>query len=109
MNTNTRSPNSSGDELDKVMTAYFRAEMPAKWPPAPRPWAEAARPASSPAADPTTRSRWALAASVALLIGSVWYLSGKGTDGQRRPDTNFDGTADTKHAKEAGKDKTKVP
>ena len=109
MTMNTPSSNSSGDEVDQLVTAYFRAEMPAKWPPAPRPWADPARPTNGSAADPATRTRWALAASVALLVGSCWYLSVKGTDGQRRPDTNFDGTADTKHAKEAGKDKGRLP
>jgi hypothetical protein len=109
MNMNTRSSNPSGDELDKLVTAYFKAEMPARWPAAPRPWADPARPVNGSTTDPATRTRWALAASVALLVGSCWYLSGKATDGQRRPDVNFDGTADTKHAKDAGKDKGKVP
>ncbi len=109
MNTNSRRLTPSGDEVDRLVTAYFRAEMPAKWPAAPRPWAEPARSANPPARDPATRSRWALAASVALLIGSCLYLSGQATDGQPRPDVNFDGTADAKHAKDVGKDKGKLP
>ena len=109
MNTNTRDSNPPGDDVDRLVTAYFRSEMPAKWPAAPRPWAEPARPSNGTTADPATRSRWALAASVALLIGSCWYLSNKATDGQRRPAVNLDGTADVKHAKDAGKDPGKTP
>jgi hypothetical protein len=61
-------------------------------------------------ADPATKSRRALAASAALLIGSCWYLSGYTTNGHRRPDTSLnETTADSKHAKDAGKDQSKRP
>jgi len=111
MTTNAPQPNVPGDEVDRLLAGYFRAELPAKWPAAPRPWADPARPQNrAPSADPASKSRWALAASVALLIGSCWYLSGAATNGHRRPDTSLtDTTADVKHAKDAGKDPPKRP
>ena len=114
MTTNTPQPSVPGDEVDRLVTAYFRAEMPAKWPAAPDTTGasrHAARSENARGADPATKSRWALAASVALLIGSCWYLSGHATNGHRRPDTtlNESTTADAKHAKDAGKDPPKRP
>jgi hypothetical protein len=110
MSTNSRIPNRPDDEIDRLFTAYFRAEMPARWPNAPRPWAESAQPAPAAAGDPTRKSRWALAASVALLIGSCWYLSGHVTDGKAKPGFNPEGsTANLKQLKEMGKDKSKLP
>jgi hypothetical protein len=113
MTTNTPQPNVPGDEVDRLLGAYFRAQMPAKWPAAPSPsngLNPSAGPDSARRTDPATKSRWALAASVALLIGSCWYLSGAATNGHRRPDTNLgDTTADVKHAKDAGKELPKRP
>ncbi len=90
MSMNTRIPNRPDDEIDRLFTAYFRAEMPARWPNAPRPWAETVQPSLAASADPARKSRWALAASVALLIGSCWYLSGHVTDGKAKPGFNLD-------------------
>ena len=110
MSMNTRIPNRPEDEIDRLFTAYFRAEMPARWPNAPRPWAQTVQPASSAPADPTRKSRWALAASVALLIGSCWYLSGHVTDGKAKPGFNPEGgAADVNHLKHLSKDKAKEP
>jgi hypothetical protein len=71
-----------GDGLDNLLRAFFQAEMPSSWPDAPVPPASE-RPAlltlHAPAAAPRlrvlTRSRLALAASVALMIGGSWILS----------------------------------
>ena len=113
MTTNTPQPNVPGDEVDRLLSAYFRAELPAKWPAAPTTpggLRRSARPENARGPDPATKSRWALAASVALLIGSCWYLSGQATNGHRRPDTTLnEGTADVKHAKDAGKEPPKRP
>jgi len=112
MTTNTPQPNLPGDEVDRLLGAYFRAQMPAKWPGAPQTTGGSRHPARQTArgTDPATKSRWALAASVALLIGSCWYLSGQATNGHRRPDTTLgDTTADVKHAKDAGKEQPKRP
>jgi hypothetical protein len=86
MNTTTRIPNppEDGAELDRLLGAYFRSEMPARWPTAPQPWAEKAQAAADPSVNPSRKSRWALAASVALLIGGGWYLSGHLTDGKAK-------------------------
>jgi len=95
MSTNTRIPNTpprEGDGLDRLIAAYFRAEMPANWPAAPQPWAEKSFVAADHHANPARRSRWALAASVALLIGGCWYLSGHLTDGQAKKGSNLDDT-----------------
>jgi hypothetical protein len=110
MSMNTRIPNRPEDEIDRLFTAYFRAEMPARWPNAPQPWAQTVQPAQSASADPARKSRWALAASVALLIGSCWYLSGHVTDGKAKPGFNLDNSEATpKHLKDTGKDKAKTP
>jgi hypothetical protein len=85
MNTNPRIPSTQEEGLDRLVVAYFRSEMPARWPAAPQPWAEKSRAATESQADPSRKSRWALAASVALLIGSCWYLSGHVTDGKQQP------------------------
>jgi hypothetical protein len=65
------------DDLDRVLFAYFKHEMPDPWPNLPIP-AGNVRPASA-APVPHRRSgrdaRFALAASVAMIVGSCWYLA----------------------------------
>ena len=90
MTTTTPQPNLPGDEVDRLLTAYFRAEMPARWPAAPSPSGTFRRPDNAPAADPASKSRWALAASVAILVGSCWYLSGLATDGRPKKGLGLD-------------------
>ena len=111
MNTNTNTPNRpADDDLDRLFTAYFQAERPAKWPGCPRPWADKAQPAQPASADHVSRGRWALAASVALLIGSCWYLSGHMTDGKSKPGWNLDGGgADLNKVKNLDKAPPKMP
>lgn len=109
MNTQHNFPN-TGDEVDRLLSSFYQSEMPTTWPAAPKPWAEKAHTSAvaSPS-NPASRSRWALAASVAILVGSCWYLSGHMTNGKQRPDANFDGgSADTKNMKDLGK-KIKTP
>jgi hypothetical protein len=89
----TNKPLPAGDEIDRLLTAYYRSEMPANWPEPPRPWTEPARIARTSGTS-SNRSRWALAASVALLIGGCWYLSGQITDGRPKKDLRLEeGTA----------------
>jgi hypothetical protein len=65
-------PGSNGDNLDHLLRAFFRAEMPEPWPDAPaRPLAF--RPARRRG---LVRSRLALAASVLLLLVGQWLLAG---------------------------------
>jgi hypothetical protein len=107
MSMNTRIPNRPDDELDRLFRSYYQAELPARWPAAPNPWAEKPSPAAEPNRDPATRSRWALAASVAILLGGCWYLGTHGSDSKPRP--GFDpsgGSADVNHVKDIGKTKT---
>lgn len=62
------------DALDEAFSDFFKGQMPRPWPPAPVP-AMATRPADRPPADPLRRARWTLAASVALVLGTGWFLS----------------------------------
>jgi hypothetical protein len=67
----------SGDDLDGLLSAFFRAELPDPWP-AVTVLAPAVVPL--PAAAPPRRrnaSRLALAASVALFLTGSWLVSGK--------------------------------
>lgn len=70
----------AGDDLDNLLRAFFQAEMPTPWPTAPEPPVKPlvlpARPAASRLST-LTRSRLALAASVALLISGPLFLAGK--------------------------------
>lgn len=111
MSMNTRPSNRpADDEIDRLFTAYFQARRPAQWPSCPRPWADRAQPATASQPDAASRSRWALAASVAILIGSCWYLSGHMTAGKNKPDWNLEGGgANIKHVKDLGKAPPKMP
>jgi len=69
-----------GGEMDRLLYAFYRAELP-------KPWPAFQAPAQAPAVLPfpvpsakrplLSRSRLALAASVALLIGGLALLTGK--------------------------------
>ena len=64
---NTTSP----DDLDRHLSAYFRAQVPTQWPAAPIPvQARSAKSISS-----AWKTRLTLAASVAGLLGLGWVLS----------------------------------
>jgi hypothetical protein len=64
------------DDLDGLLRAFFRAEMPDPWP-------SLEAPPTLPAAflhRPLVRSKVALAASVALLVTGSWLLPGSVPD-----------------------------
>ncbi|MBN9122128.1 MAG: hypothetical protein J0I06_23805 [Planctomycetes bacterium] len=82
------------DELDRLFSEFFKAQLKRPWPNAPVPAAasttksaepselvtaraqEAPRNAPMPARrDSSSRARFTLAASVALMLGTCWYLS----------------------------------
>jgi len=68
----------SGDELDGLLRAFFHAEMPNPWPGAPvveEAPAVLSRPMSARPSRSLFRSRMALAASVAFLLGIPWLIS----------------------------------
>ncbi|MCE9530942.1 MAG: hypothetical protein K8T89_07440 [Planctomycetes bacterium] len=66
--------------LDRMLSSFFKAELPDPFPPlklparAEAPMAVASR---SERRTPVSQSRFALAASVALILGGCWYLSGQ--------------------------------
>lgn len=76
MNQTTHPP----DDLDRAFADFFEAQMPRSWPSAPS--VAPAGPAR-PAADPSRRARWTLAASVALVLGAGWFLSSGSPPGGR--------------------------
>ncbi|HEX5269849.1 MAG TPA: hypothetical protein VFW33_05145 [Gemmataceae bacterium] len=64
-----------GDDVDEVLSAFFRSEMPRPWPPLKLSDGPPVRPAPPPARPWFRSPRFALAASVALLIGGSAVLS----------------------------------
>ena len=79
------------EALDPVLSEFFRSRMRSPWPPAPVPASAVAEPvgidrnpssrprAVSPGqANSASRARLTLFASVALLLGTGWYLSDSG-------------------------------
>lgn len=73
-----------GDDLDGLLTAFFQRELPSPWPAAP----QAEETVVVRRRPPEVRrsawtSRLALAASVAVLLGGGWLLSGSFLDGER--------------------------
>src|SRR4051794_29755905 len=93
---NTTPPHAKApDELDRLLSEFFKAQLKHPWPNAPVPAGAnggaaqtepsellAARTANAPRntapparRDNTARARFTLAASVALLLGTCWYLS----------------------------------
>jgi hypothetical protein len=88
------------DNLDRLLSEFFKAQMPAAWPAAPAtPASEpsvlaaerngvADAPRNQPAAaarDTGGKSRYTLAASVAILLGTCWWLSNGFQPGERGP------------------------
>jgi hypothetical protein len=76
------------DKLDELLSDFFKAKLPHPWPAAPVP--TPAEPSGLVAArtlpanaDRGNRARMTLAASVALLLGACWFLSGEGQPGPR--------------------------
>jgi len=78
----------SGDDLDALLGAFYKAQMPTPWPAFPPP----ARPRTLPLRPqarrpwPVVASRLALAASVALLLLGFWLLpAGRREEGAKFP------------------------
>ena len=66
-----------GYDVDPLLRAYFRAEMPAPWPELVLPAKGETANAPAPRRPQTSyRSRFALAASLLLLLSGYWLLSG---------------------------------
>lgn len=93
MNLVQEPPKRPGDDLDGLLRTFFRAQMPYPWPAPPTSHFRiepAVRPASS--RRPLIRSRWTLAASVALLLLGSLLLPGRFTPGSK-PEPGPDGTS----------------
>lgn len=69
------------DALDQLLSDYFKSQVKQPWPSAPQtPRAEASslvaqRTAPAATRDCNSRARLTLAVSVAILLGTCWYLS----------------------------------
>jgi hypothetical protein len=117
MNT-TPTKTAAPDELDRLLSDFFKSQLKQPWPKAPVPSAAASEPselatarsAEAPRRQPTTtttrdntaRARFTLAASVALLLGTCWYMSSGFNPGERPapvPATNGGGMLDDSGAK----------
>jgi hypothetical protein len=88
--------NSSGENLDRLLSDFFKSQLKQPWPAAPATTvsepsalvasraATSETPRNQPAArDSNARSRYTLAVSVALLLGTCWYLSNGFQPGNR--------------------------
>jgi hypothetical protein len=74
----------AADDLDRLLAGFFKAQVPHPWPNAPLPPVAQAEPSALATAraarrggrwDTGSRARVTLAASVALMLGTCWYLS----------------------------------
>ena len=78
MNLLDPSAPSSDDDLDRLLTTYFRSELPHPWPElAPPVGVRPAAVEAHPGRSVLTYSRLTLAASVAALVAGGWLLSGR--------------------------------
>ena len=77
-------PSSDGD-IDTLLSAYFRAELPDPWPAAPA-RARVATAVPRRGLGRLARSRLALAASVALLVSGALFRAGRPDEAPARPD-----------------------
>jgi hypothetical protein len=121
-------PLSPNENVDRLLSAFFKAEMPDPWPAAPtasttEPSGLVAERAEAPRNEPAvarrdhnSRARYTLAASVALLLGTCWTLSDgfqSGTRGTNGPANgtsgDFLGPSDAKTAPEIRDVLTKPP
>jgi hypothetical protein len=93
----------SDESIDRLLSEFLKAQLPQPWPAAPATAASepsvlvadragaAEAPRNQPAPrDTTARSRFTLAASVALLLGTCWTLS-NGFQAGDRPATGTNG------------------
>lgn len=110
MNTNSLPPTAEHDPVDRLLSDYFHHQLPKTWPAAPQPWASSVLSVAPTTTDPMFKSRLALAASVALLLGGCWYLSGNLSNGKKSTQVDLTGgEASTKVLKDMNKKKANTP
>jgi hypothetical protein len=73
------------DEVETLLRAYFRAEMPHPWPAPPLARAPVSQPLPTSAVRGSFRSRLTLAASVAMLLAGTLAIPGRKPTGQAPP------------------------
>jgi hypothetical protein len=110
MNTNANTEPQAVDDLDRLLGSYFKQQLPHPWPQAPSVSLSTIQPATATTStmarpgDSLKRSRLVLAASVAILLGGCWLLSGQLSNGKARTNNPLEnGTANTKYLKDLGK------
>ncbi len=74
-------PLQPGDDLDRLLRRYLRSQLPHPWPPPPSTVTSCQRQQAN--GRNLMRSRWALAASVALLVVGSWLLPSRFTPDAR--------------------------
>jgi hypothetical protein len=67
----------AGDEIDGLLRAFFQAEMPKPWPAFKAPVTPSA---NAPGFWAKSRSRFALAASVTMLLLGSWWLANQSVE-----------------------------
>jgi hypothetical protein len=77
MNQLQDSPARAGDPIDEVLRAFFRQQIPQRWPAAPLPPAPVTPLPSAARSSGHARRRLALAASVGLLVLGSVFVAGK--------------------------------
>jgi len=87
--------NSHPDKVDRLLTDFFRAEVPATWPEAPP--INAATAIARRGGDALRHSRIALAASIAAILIGGLLLSGRTSAPPNRP-ASFEDTTATRPA-----------
>jgi hypothetical protein len=87
----------NADDLDDLLRAFFRRQLPKRWPAPPQLQSSQKSNARSPSARTLIRSRWALAASLALLLlGSLLLPSRFASDGRNGQPVSGTGISDTR-------------
>lgn len=92
-------PPQPGDDLDGLLRAFLRSQMPYPWP-SPRLLAATSSPRRPANGRSLMRSRWALAASITLLLCGSWLLPSRfPSDAKMEPGTNgaIIGSDDVRH------------
>src|SRR5579884_277089 len=72
-------PLQPGDDLDRLLRTFLRSQLPHPWPPPPVTSTVASRQRRPGDGRNLMRSRWTLAASVALLLVGSWLLPSRFT------------------------------
>ena len=114
MNANDQLP--TGADVDRLLSAFFKAELPDPFPALNRPAAQAepampVTPATLPGRHGVlTQGRFALAAAVAMLLGGCWLLSGQiGGQPERAPTVKDGGSATLPKVIQKAKEDHKPP